>query len=195
MLARTAVSALNHLLTGEAWARERLRAHAGRHLRLAAGPVNLELTLDGEGFFRQPDSAAPGGETAVTIELPADALLRLPFDRSAVFAAARLSGTADMAETLAFVFRNLRWDVEEDLASLFGDVIARRIVLSGRAFAGWQQQSARNLAANLAEYLGEEAEVLLTRRQMNGFQEDLRQLGSDLVRLEDRLAAQARLAT
>lgn len=189
MLARTAVSALNHLLAGEAWARERLRPFAGRHLRLVAGPVALELTLDGQGLFRQPDAA--GGPAAVTIELPADALFRLPFDRAAVFASARLSGTADMTEALAFVFRNLRWDVEEDLAKVFGDIVARRMVLSGQALMNWQRESARNLAVNAAEFLGEEAAVLLPRRKLEAFRDGTQALGNDLARLEQRLAALA----
>ncbi|HJW24836.1 MAG TPA: hypothetical protein VJ576_08045 [Rhodocyclaceae bacterium] len=187
MLAQGAVGALNHLLTGSNWARERLRAFAGQHARLAGGPIKLDLVVDGEGYFRRlegPADTAP----AVTIELPADAPFRFVLDRNSVFAAARLSGTADFAETLAFVFRNLRWDVEEDLARFVGDIAAHRLVRAGEALVGWQKRAGANLAANAAEYLGEESGMLVPRREMAGLATETERLRAELAELERRLA-------
>jgi hypothetical protein len=56
---------------------------------------------------------------------------KLLLDRDALFASVKLSGSADLAECLAFVFRNLGWDIEEDLASVLGDIPARRLALTG----------------------------------------------------------------
>lgn len=187
MLARTAVPALNHLLEGADWARERLRHFAGRHVRLTGGPLAFELAVDGEGYFRVQDQSA-GEPPAVTIELPADTPIRLLTDRQSVFANARLSGTADFAETLAFVFRNLRWDVEEDLAKLVGDIVARRLVRSGEAMLGWQKKAGANLAANVAEYLTEESLVIVPAREVAQFRAQVDAVQSDLARLEKRVA-------
>lgn len=187
MLARGAVSALNHLLAGETWARERLRGFAGQHARLAGGPLKLDLVVDGEGYFRRQEGAAQEAP-AVTIELPADAPVRFLLDRSSVFAAARLSGTADFAEALAFVFRNLRWDVEEDLSRLVGDIAARRLVRTGEAFFAWQKQAGGNLAANAAEYLSEESGVLVPKRESARFSQDLAALRQEMDSLERRLS-------
>lgn len=188
MLARAAVTALNHILAGEGWARERLRAFGGQHLRLSGGPLALDLTVDGEGYFHPAGDASPGGMPAVTIELPADAPFRLlTGGRESVFAAARLSGTADFAETLAFVFRNLRWDIEDDLSQVVGDIAARRLVSTGATFLSWQKKAAGNLAANLAEYLSEEADVVVPRHAFDRFSADLQALRDDLDRLDVRL--------
>lgn len=187
MLARGAVSALNHLLAGETWARERLHGFAGQHVRLAGGPLKLDLVVDGEGYFHCQEDASQESP-AVTIELPADAPFRFLLDRSAVFSAARLFGAADFAETLAFVFRNLRWDVEEDLSRLVGDIAARRLVSSGEAFLAWQKQAGRNLAANVAEYLSEESGMLVVKRDVTRFAEDVAAVGQETERLERRLA-------
>lgn len=187
MFARQAISALNHLLSGETWARERLRAFAGQHARLQAGPVRLELLVDGEGYFRRPE-AGHDVSPAVTIELPSDAPLRFVTDRNSIFAAARISGTADFAETLGFVFRNLRWDVEEDLSKVVGDVIAYRMVRAGEALMGWQKQAARNLAANTVEYLSEESGLIVPKREAVRFAGDLAELAEALERLEKRVS-------
>ncbi|HZX31642.1 MAG TPA: hypothetical protein VFF03_09845 [Rhodocyclaceae bacterium] len=187
MLAQGTVSALNHLLSGADWARERLRAFAGQQARIQGGPLRIDLMVDGEGYFRRPDKSADE-PPAVTIELPADTPFRFLIDRNSIFAVARLSGTADFAETLAFVFRNLRWDVEEDLSKVVGDVVAHRLVRAGESFLGWQGQAARNLAANVTEYLGEESGMVVPKRDADRFATALAEAAADLERLERRVA-------
>lgn len=186
MFARQAVSALNHLLTGETWARDRLRHFAGQHARLVGGPLRLDLAVDGDGYFRSVES--PGDlPAAVTIELPADAPFRFLMDRNSVFAAARISGTADFAEALAFVFRNLRWDMEDDLSKVVGDILAHRLVGAGKAFFAWQREAGGNLATNAVEYLSEESDLLVPRREMARFRDELEAAREELAHLEGRL--------
>lgn len=185
MLVQGALAALNHLLSGAGWARERLRAFAGQSARLVGGPLKLDLVVDGEGCFRRHETDQP---PAVTIELPADAPFRFLIDRNSVFAAARLSGAADFAETLAFVFRNLRWDVEEDLSTLVGDIAARRLARAGETLFAWQKQAVANLAANAAEYLSEESGMLVPKREVSRFAAETGALREEMARLEQRLS-------
>jgi ubiquinone biosynthesis protein UbiJ len=188
MFARALISALNHLLSGEGWARERLRSFSGQHLRLAGGPLALDLAVDHEGLFHSTD-ARNGEPPAVTIELPGDAPFRLlNGGREAVFSAARLTGAADFAEALAFVFRNLRWDVEDDLSKFVGDITAHRLVNAGTAVLGWQQRAAANLAANAAEYLTEESSMVVPAREVARFATEVQAIREGLDRLEKRLA-------
>ena len=44
--------ALNHLLDGEEWARERLLPYGGQTARIDGGPLRLAMTVDERGFFR-----------------------------------------------------------------------------------------------------------------------------------------------
>lgn len=61
---------------------------------------------------------------AVSITLPADAPLRALTDRPALMASAQISGSAEFAECLGFIRRNLHWDVEADVSTLVGDIAA-----------------------------------------------------------------------
>lgn len=188
MFGRAVISALNHVLSGEGWARERLRGFSGQRLRFAGGPLALDLVVDGEGLFRLSDTTAdePPG---VTIELPADAPFRLlSGGRDALFAGARLTGSADFAEVLAFVFRNLRWDIEDDLSGVVGDVAARRLVRTGTALLAWQKSAAANLASNLSEYLSEESHLLIPAREAAHFSAGVQAVSAEVERLEKRLA-------
>jgi len=93
----------------------------------------------------------------------------------------------DVAETLAFVFRNLKWDAEADLAAVIGDIPAHRLVKIGRSLADSLQVAARNTAENIREYAVEESAMLVVPADMASFGEAVNRLRDDVARLEKRL--------
>ena len=186
MLVDAALGFLNHLLTGETWARDRLKPFAGQLARLEFGALTLPVEVTGGGYFKA------GGNRltpAVTITLPSNTLIRARTDRPSLFAAAHISGSADLADCLGFVFRNLRWDVESDLASLIGDMAAHRLARAGRQFADWPGRLAWNLARNLAEYLTEERPAIARQPDVAEFCSETNQLQEWLSSLEKRVTA------
>ena len=186
MLLGTVLAAINHLLAGEDWARERLSPFAGQTARFEFGALTLPLAISADGLFVAAGRVAPAD---VTITLPADAPLRLLTDRGSLLSAAQLSGSAQLAENLGFVFRNLRWDVEADLAQFVGDIAAHRLVAVGSRVASWQRQQAVNLAANLAEYFTEENPTIARRDDVADLCAQVAALPPELDRLEARIAA------
>jgi len=178
------VKPLNHVLAAAPWALERLRRHAGAHVRLGAGPLALGLCIDGHGFFQ---AAVEPAEPDVGIELSADFPVRLLLDRETLLSSARLSGSADVAETLAFVFRNLRWDAEGDLAAVIGDIPARRLSLGASRLAEEIRHGADRVASNLAEYASEESELLVARCDVERFLSEVDMLRDETARLEKRI--------
>ena len=186
MLLDAALAIVNHLLASEDWARDRLQPFAGQSARLEFGALTLPLSISSGGLFVAAGRDAPAD---VTITLPADAPLRALTDRPSLFTAARLAGSAELAETLGFIFRNLRWDIEADLAPLVGDIAAHRLVAGGKQLVRWHQQQALNLAANFAEYLTEENPSIARRGDVEGFCAQVANLPDEVDRLEARIAA------
>ena len=184
MLVEPALRFVNHLLTSEDWARARLKVFSGQLVRFELGTLGLVLEITPAGFLRTTQRSDP---IAVTASLPADAPLRLLTERAALIAGARISGSAELAESLSFVLRNLRWDVESDLAEVVGDVAARRLTMGGRQFAQWQGEQLKNLALNVAEYFTEEAPTIARRQDVTAFCGDVREVEERLKRLEKRL--------
>lgn len=184
VLHKPVVAALDHLLTRESWARERLRPHAGAVVRIDGGALLLTLRIDEHGMLVACET---GVEPDVTLTLPADAPFRLLLDRQSLFAGIRLAGSADIAEALAFVFRNLRWDVEEDLARVVGDIPARRLNLLGRRLLQQIGETGRRLTVNVAEYASEEAQIVVPAREVVSFTSEVDRLRDDLARLEKRV--------
>lgn len=180
------VPALNHLLDGEPWAVERLRSHSGARLQIEAGPLVLALVINAQGQFSPCDTTSPA---LVTITLPADLPVKLMVDRDNLFSSVRLSGSADLAETLAFVFRNLRWDAEGDLARLVGDIPARRTLMTLRDLSAHCLGSARRVVDNVSEYIREDSGLLVNQLEIGSFGSEINRLRDDLARLEKRVAS------
>lgn len=181
MFPRLSLGALNHLLTQADWARQRLKPFAGRSARLAMPPWQLDFRVGSDGRLEQSDDGAPD----VTMTLPADAPLRLLQGQDKVIEAARVEGNAQFATELSFVLRKLRWDAEEDLSRLVGDIAAHRLVQGAAGFATWQQDSARRLAENVAEYVTDEAPVLVRKLDIADFAAEIARL-RDAISLLDR---------
>ena len=197
----------NHLLAQSGWAMGRLRPYAGRSAQIvvgakeeAAGPDTMQrrpllfpFVIGADGLLHSSSSrdAAPD----VTLHLPADALSAFPSGGlQAVMGRVQVSGAADLAETLGFVFRHLRWDGEADLARLLGDIPAHRLSLwAGQAWR-WQKEASRRLLANGLEYLVEERGVVPSRQVVHGYAQEVDRLRDDLARLEKRLQRLTELA-
>ena len=186
MLVGAALGFVNHLLDGETWARVRLQPFAGQCARFVCGPFDAALEITPQGTFTP---ATADVIPTVTFTLPFDAPWRALGDRDALIAEAKINGAADLAECLGFVLRHLRWDIEDDLAPLVGDVAARRLVQGGRAFAGWQRTQASNLTHQVADYFTIENPLLVRPAEITAFAGEVDQLRRAVEQFEQRINA------
>lgn len=185
MLAHVAQAPINHVLRGESWALRRLQAYAGRTARFEVFPFALSFTVTDSG---EVVASAPHVEADATFRLSPPLALRILARDDAAFREVRVSGDAEFAQSIEFVVRNARWDAEEDLARIFGDVAAHRMVDAGRGLVRLQAQAARSIARNLSDYLVEERGVIVRRREIDAFVQEVDTLRDDAERLAQRVA-------
>lgn len=175
--------ALNHLLRSEPWARERLVPFAGEAVELAAPPLPaLRFTIGPEGLLD-----AGGAEPSLILHLKGTFLPALARGEEHALRAVDVSGNARLAAEVMLLARHLRWDFEEDLSHLLGDVAAHRVAGALRDFAAWHADAARRLAAALADYATDEQPLLLRRGELAMLAADLAQLRDALERLDKRV--------
>ena len=109
----------------------------------------------------------------MTISAPLAALPDLIDGWEQVMKSVRINGNAEMADALGFVFRNLRWDPEADLAGVVGDVAAHRLHRGALRLLTGQATAAKAIGDNLIEYLTIERNVLLERASLSQHASDL----------------------
>ena len=184
MIAATFSRFANHVLAPANWAREKLAAHAGKVAQFEVPPARFALLIGADGLVQPADSAS---EPAVTIRFDRAALLETLADREQAWRKAQIEGDTEFASAISQVAANLQWDVEEDLSRVFGDIAAHRMAETGRMAAAWPRQAARSVAANAAEYLTEEAQLLVTPLQAAEFVHAVDELRDAVERLDKRI--------
>jgi len=168
---------LNRLLDAEPWARLRLAPFAGETVELRAPLLpTLRLRILAGGTV-EPGGAEPG----LTMTLKPGLLAALARGEEHAMRSVDVEGDAKLAAEVLVLARHLRWDAEEDLSRLVGDVAAHRLADAGRAFAAWHLDAAQRLAAAVADYVTEEKQLLARRA-------DLAALGDSVARLRDAVA-------
>ena len=157
---------LNQLLARESWARQRLARFAGQAVEFRPPllpPLRLAIAQDGlieEG----------GSEPVAVVTLQG------------------VSGSSPLADELRYFATHLRWEAEEELSKVVGDVAAERIAGAVRAFGHWQLDAAQRVSEALADYATAERGVLVRRSELREFTAEVERLRAALARLEQRLA-------
>jgi len=142
---------VNHVVSAEPVAVDRLRPHAGRTMRLelvgwptllpAVGPYAFRITPAGlVEWIEEPSELPPDLRIAVQAANPAATMARLlTGDRPEI----TVSGDAAFASDLDWLIDNLRWDIQDDLARLVGDGPARALARMGGFVAAAVRDAAR----------------------------------------------------
>ena len=184
MIEAALCSSINHLLRGAGWARAELARHAGKTVRFEIVPLVFSLTVL-EGGEVAPTAA--GAAPAVTLKLTPGLMLRFAARDETAWREVEVAGDTDFASAISHLARNLRWDFEEDLARVFGDVAAHRMAEAGRSFGRWGENTAEHFGRTFAEYWTEEQPLIAGRRDLEEFNRAVDQLRDDAARLEKRL--------
>ena len=153
---------LNELLAREGWARDRLEHFIGQAAEFRP-PLLPPLRL----------VVAPGGRIEPGGGEP-----------SAIITLEGVMGEGAMADELRFLQKNLRWDFEEELSRVMGDVAAERVGGTLRAFVRWQAAAAQRVTEALADYATAESGALVRRDELRRFAAEVERLHAAIDRLE-----------
>ena len=139
MLSHPGVYALNHLLGAEESARDKLKPYAGQCVEFRSSPLPaLRLQILDTGLLA---NAAQDATSNLVVTIGSGALPALLQGEEALMREIKIEGNADLASTVQYLFRHLRWDMEEDLSKVFGDVVAHRLVEQGSRLAAWNREA------------------------------------------------------
>lgn len=185
MIGLGSVAALNHVLLQQHWALERLRPFAGKTVELRSGPLpSLSVEVLASGLLEVSRAASADLTATVRPALWPRLLLR---EQKAIYEI-DFAGPAELAVVVQDLYRQLEWDIEEDLSHLFGDVLAHRMASAGRELAEWPKEAGLRLAQNITEYWTEEKPVLARPADMKAFVREVESVREQCAALEQRIA-------
>ena len=98
-----------------------------------------------------------------------------------------VAGDTETAQRFGALWSGLDIDWEEQLSRLTGDIVAHQAGNLVRGLDRWARRAADSLTADLQEYLQEEARLLPTAYEIQGFADEVDRLRDDVERLAARL--------
>lgn len=176
---------LQHIIAQNSWASTILLPFAGKSVKVDIGLLHTSLMVLEDG------NLAIAGETNIsdaTITIPPSLLMRLIAKDEAAKLQIKLEGDTHFATELAKVLSHMRWDYEDDLSKLLGDVPANKIGAFGRNAVNTAKATTINLADMLSEYWQEETPLIAKKRHVEQFNGEVDALRADAERLEKRLS-------
>lgn len=180
----TFVLFVNHLLAQEAWAKSKLQIHTGKIACIDLQAISLRLKVAADGMLTEADDTTAAD---VTIRLKLSDLPLIAQNRERAFSYVKVEGDADFANTISHLSQHLRWEAEEDLSKLFGDVAAVRMVSTAKSLIQTAQQAHQTIQENLAEYFLEENPMLVRPAAVQAFGAEVNKCRDDVERLIKRI--------
>ena len=121
---------LNHVLMQEKEAQDRLARKKGSVLHIRWGLFALDLRITPAGLLDKATPAAkPDLLIAVAVDSPMTLLQSAMAGKSPPV---KIEGDVQLAAELGWLAENLRWDFEEDLSRVLGDVSAHALADAAR---------------------------------------------------------------
>ncbi|MCX7185695.1 MAG: SCP2 sterol-binding domain-containing protein [Methylophilales bacterium] len=184
MLKALSTSFLQHLLAQNSWANALLQPYAGKAVQFDIASIKANIIILEDGGL------AIAGETNIadaTVCISASLILRLIAQDEAAKMQIVISGDTHLATEFAKVLSNMRWDYEDDLSKLVGDVSALKISQLGREAVSGIKRNSIQLAEMLSEYWQEEKPLIAKKRHVEKFNAEVDTLRADVARFEKRL--------
>jgi len=175
---------LQHLTQQNNWSRKHLIAFAGKvvQFNIAFTKTNLLILEDGS-LGIATDNAKANANIYITPSLA----LRLIAKDEASKMLIKIDGDSHLATELGKVLQLMRWDVEEDLSKVIGDIPANKVTSATKKALSSAKEQSINLAEMLTEYWQEENPILAKKWRVEEFIAEVDTLNSDTARFEKKL--------
>ncbi len=196
--AAVALRFVNHVLAQNPWARDALRRHAGRTVKVVVAPLDFRLVITPEGLVgADPGDKAAGSRSHqgfsgndradICLSVPLSSLPQFALDPAGAMRGVHIEGDAELAQLLGQLVREVRWDAEDDLAQVVGDVAAHRLARDARSLYAYALDASQRLTETITAFLVDEDPTLVRRDALELWAADVSTLRDDCARLEKRL--------
>ena len=184
------VGAINHILEREQWALRDLSNHQGQVIELILPIGSMQWQIQDDSFIALLSEAHPHPDLVLEVDANSFSALSAPQGtiKDRAMRAVKITGDAQLAQLIAKLSNQLRWEYEEDLAKIIGDAPAHFICTQAKRFAQATERAIIDLQGNMVEYLSEEKKVLLHQRDFVSHKMQIQAVRDAVERLEKRIS-------
>ena len=184
------VRAINHVLKHEEWALRDLKSHHGQVIELVLPIGSMQWQIQDDSLIRLLSEVHPHPDLVLELDAHSFSALSAPQGtiKDRAMRAVKITGDAQLAQLIAKLSNQLRWEYEEDLAKIISDAPAHFVCSQAKRFAQATEKAAVDLQGNMVEYLSEEKKVLLHQRDFVSHKMEIQVVHDAVERLEKRIS-------
>ena len=183
MIGRVFAGLLNQALGADPTLQQRLLPHCGKRMRVALPGFAAVLLVNGDGRLQQ----SSGEQLDADIRIPLDAVLEWQVNRLAARQRIHIDGDPEFVLAVTDLLGRSHWDAEELLSRLVGDIAAHRILKVWRDRKDRGHDRWQRLSETVSDYMQFESRAIVSRPELEHFNQQVDILRYQLARLEQRL--------
>ena len=173
---------VNHVLAQNEWMKDELIEFKNKIIQLQVEPFILQFKVNDLG---QLVNCAIQEHVDTTISLTSQALIRMILTKQKKDII--VSGDVDLANVFSKIMLKVRWDYEEDLSNIVGDIAAVEITKITKGIARDGKKGLHSVAENFVEYWQEEEEILLSKVEVEKFNSEVDEIQESYTRVEAKI--------
>ena len=174
---------VNHVLFQNDWMKTKLKGFDGKSITINISNVIVNFIIkDGGQIFLTDNCDKPDS----TIEMSFKTLISQITNKK--IADISIKGDIELAKEVANVLKKIKWDIEEDLSQVIGDVPATELTKIGRKILKETKTNLISLGEMFKEYWQEENPILAKKRHIEKFLSEVDLIVEDVDRVEATIA-------
>lgn len=176
------IGIINHLLEQAKEARFELAQYSGRRFALCVLGIRTLAVVDKEGFLIQILD-----DVEVSIVVKDGAIFKLLQGQAIGVGDVMLTGAHDLGMALLPILGSLRYYVHDDVARVFGPVLANRMMQQIQMLKQGLLQGKKHLQGSITDFAYERNAPFIHQQIFASWAEDVAKLQDDVARLEARV--------
>lgn len=184
MIAQLATRFLQHITHQNSWAKPHLMPFSGQVITFDFSLLRMSLIILEDGSLAtSPDNALANA----TVFIPPSLAMRLVSGDAHAKTLIKVDGDVHVATEVSKVLQQMRWDIEEDISHITGDIAAYKIGEVTQSMFAQAKKQTMQLADMVSEYWQEEKPVIAKKLHVEEFNGSVDTLRHDVDRFEKKL--------
>ena len=173
---------LNHVLSQNDWMSSRLKKFHNKTILIKISEISIYLSVNKKGLLehighvKNPDAS---------ITMPIKSFINqiiLKENKDIT-----IKGDIDLAKEVSEILKKIKWDIEEDLSKIIGDVAANRAGILGGKILNESKKITINIAEAFKEYWEEEKPLIAKKTRVHQFLAEIDNISEDVERIEAKI--------
>ena len=173
---------LNHILFQNDWMSTRLKKFHNKTILIKISELSIYFSVNKKGLLehighvKNPDAS---------ISMPIKSLINQILHKENKDIT--IKGDIDLAREVSEILKKIKWDVEEDLSKIIGDVAANRVGILGEKVLNESKKITISIAEAFKEYWEEEKPLIAKKNRVHQFLAEIDNISEDVERIEAKI--------